>query len=301
MFCKSLRGIVKLCIFICILFITVANSARILVCVPSPSISHTVVFTPFIKELLKRGHEVVFITTDSIYPKGASPANLTEIDTHDVSYKIWTDIRQTINTATGAKEDLYEQFKYIFSTIRKSFEKQVLHPETQELIKGKVTFDLLIIESCAKSALSLSHVFKAPVILMSSFGSYHDNYDLMGAPKYPRILYPYSMQQKLNNMTVLDKVKVLWDMYNIEELFWQLREEENDMVKRLFGPDTPTLEEMGDNVHMLFLNVYPVWEMNRPVPPGVVFIGGIHKKPQKELPKVSCSMKSFNLLRLSFI
>lgn len=284
----------KLIALFSVLFcITKSDGARILVCVPTPSISHQVVFYPLIKELLKRNHDVVFITTDSMYSKGKTPANLTEIDTHDASYKLWRDIILTTNSTTGTKEDQLNQVSNVFKMVKNSFEVQVLTPEVQDLVYGKVHFDLLIIEACAKSALSLSHVFKAPVILMSSFGSHQDNYELIGAPKYPRLLHPYCMHQKVNNMTILDKIRVLWDVYNIEAMFSRLRVEENRLVKKLFGPDTPTLEEMGNNVHMLFLNVYPIWEMNRPVPPGVVFIGGIHQKSQKELPKVSKNTRKY--------
>ncbi|XP_028167287.1 UDP-glucuronosyltransferase 2B4-like [Ostrinia furnacalis] len=36
---------------------------------------------------------------------------------------------------------------------------------------------------------------------------------------------------------------------------------------------------------MMFLNVHPMWDSNRPVPPNVVHLGGMHQKPAKDLPK----------------
>ncbi|KAJ8708420.1 hypothetical protein PYW07_010545 [Mythimna separata] len=56
------------------------------------------------------------------------------------------------------------------------------------------------------------------------------------------------------------------------------------MIRKHFGPDTPHISEFYENVHMLFLNVHPVFEGIRPVPPTVVYTGGLHQKPIKELP-----------------
>nr|XP_049706113.1 UDP-glycosyltransferase UGT5 isoform X4 [Helicoverpa armigera] len=56
------------------------------------------------------------------------------------------------------------------------------------------------------------------------------------------------------------------------------------MIKKNFGEDTPALSELNNNVDMLFINIHPVFEGIRPVPPSVVYMGGLHQKPEKELP-----------------
>ncbi|CAH2058052.1 unnamed protein product, partial [Iphiclides podalirius] len=35
---------------------------------------------------------------------------------------------------------------------------------------------------------------------------------------------------------------------------------------------------------MLFLNIHPIWDNNRPVPPSIIYTGGLHQEPQKKLP-----------------
>lgn len=37
---------------------------------------------------------------------------------------------------------------------------------------------------------------------------------------------------------------------------------------------------------LLSLNVNPLWNLNQPVPPGIVYLGGMHQKSKKDLPKV---------------
>ncbi|KAJ8708781.1 hypothetical protein PYW08_010163 [Mythimna loreyi] len=64
----------------------------------------------------------------------------------------------------------------------------------------------------------------------------------------------------------------------------EIEDAENEMGKKLFGAKIPTISELKNNVDMLFLNTHPIWEGNRPVPSSVVFMGGLHQKPQKELP-----------------
>ncbi|OWR46327.1 UDP-glycosyltransferase UGT33J1 [Danaus plexippus plexippus] len=59
---------------------------------------------------------------------------------------------------------------------------------------------------------------------------------------------------------------------------------ENILLEKLFGSDIPPLHELANNVNLLFLNVHPIWIDNQPVPPNVVFIGGIHKQPPEEIP-----------------
>nr|XP_049705877.1 UDP-glycosyltransferase UGT5 isoform X4 [Helicoverpa armigera] len=56
------------------------------------------------------------------------------------------------------------------------------------------------------------------------------------------------------------------------------------MIRKNFGEDTPALSELNNNVDMLFINIHPVFEGIRPVPPSVVYMGGLHQKPEKELP-----------------
>lgn len=78
-----------------------SEAARILAVFPVSLISHQTVFCPFTQELAKQGHEVVVITTDPTVPKGGAPSNLTEINVHDISYKIWGD--QFMATSRGKK------------------------------------------------------------------------------------------------------------------------------------------------------------------------------------------------------
>nr|AGG36457.1 glycosyltransferase 2 [Chilo suppressalis] len=275
-------GVVK---FLCIILFFASNNeaARILAYFPTPSISHQVVFRPLLQELAKHGHELIVITTDPAFPKGQTPANYTEIDVHDLSYKAWKEHFLAI-TSKGSK-DSFSQIKVAFHLIARIFKEQMQSDEVQAVLKDtSKKFDLLLVEALAKPALSLTHVLKAPLIQISSLGGTNDNYEVAGAPLHP-ILYPTFFRQKLYNLTFWEKARELYNHYKYMGWFNRFEAYENELIRKVFGAEVPDLSELGENVDMLFLNVNPIWEDNRPLPPNVITMGGLHQAPMKKLPQ----------------
>ncbi|KAL0860381.1 hypothetical protein ABMA27_009780 [Loxostege sticticalis] len=257
-----------------------SDAAKILAYFPTPSFSHQIVFRPLTEELARRGHEVTVVTTDPEFTKTTAPANLTEIDVHDLSYSVWRE--HFLKTSTGNKNDLYNQLKVIFEIMNEIIEKQLLCDEVKKVIDTKNKYDLVIIEAYPRQPLVLSHLFKVPMILFSSFGSSFINYQTMGAPTH-ELLYPLNIRQRLYNLTMWEKVTDLYSVYRLKNFYERFEDNENAMLRRVFG-DVPSLDELKNNVDLLFLNIHPIWEGIRPVPPNVVHIRGIHEKPQKQLP-----------------
>ncbi|XP_013168811.1 PREDICTED: UDP-glucuronosyltransferase 2B15-like [Papilio xuthus] len=268
--------------FVVLLLVIIGDfvkSANILAVYPCPSISHQVVFRPITLELLKRGHKVTVVTSDPMYPKGGHE-NLTEIDVHDRSYAALK--KYFVSHVTGSNWDLLNQVKGILDLLSVSFEELMKTKEVQDLINSKEKFDLILLESIYPQGLAISHTFKAPTILISSFGPYVDSYNIMGIPTNP-ILYNHMFRQRLYNLTLLDK---LTEFYNQLVIHYELkkREEiENDLLKKYFGPDIPSLGVLKNYADMLFINIHPVWEGNTPVPPNVIHMGGLHMKKPKKL------------------
>ncbi|XP_013168849.1 PREDICTED: UDP-glucuronosyltransferase 2B15-like isoform X2 [Papilio xuthus] len=271
----------KSVIYLLCFTITWIESARILAMFPTPSISHQVVFRPLTQELVKRGHEVIVITPDPAFPKGQAPKNLTEIDVHDISYSKWKTLMGRIK---DVGRDVIEQLDVFIDSNNAIFEEQIKINSVQEILKYKEDyFDLILIEACVRPAIGLSYVFKAPVIQVSSFGAVMDNYYVMGSPTHP-FLYPGMVRDRLYNLTIWEKIKQLRKEF-ITAMYTYNLEKDNEILKRLFGQNVPTVDELSNNVAMLFLNYHPIWDSNRPAPPGVIYMGGLHQNPQKELPK----------------
>ncbi|XP_026735468.1 UDP-glucuronosyltransferase 2C1-like [Trichoplusia ni] len=273
-----------LCLLTCfILTVHTNEAARILAVIPTPSISHQVVFRPLIQELAKRGHDVTIITTDPAFPKGGAPANLTEIDVHDISYQLYEQI--LTDMPRGKKNDIQSQTAAFTSFIAKAVDIQLSDEGVRKLIEDKnQKFDLLILEAWVRPALVFTYIYDAPVILMSSFGALFDNDAMVGTPTHP-ILYPTVFRQRLNNLTMWEKITEMYSHYRIQNAFYELRHFEDKILQKHFGPNIPSVMELSNNVDMLFLNLYPVFEGIRPVPPNVIYTGGLHQNPVKDLPQ----------------
>lgn len=259
------------------------EAARILAVFPTPSISHQIVFRPLIHELAKRGHNVTVLTTDPAFPQGESPENLTEIDLHDLSYEKW---QQFLDTSKGKKEDLLLQVIMLFDVLTEIFEEQMTTPEVKHILnQSEDAYDLLLIEAFVRPALSLTHKFKAPAIVISSFAPMIDNYEAVGACTH-FFLFPSVGRQRLHNLTLWDKAVELFNHLVMVYVYEEHEKMENKAIRRIFGPDTPSVTALSNNIDMVFTNIHPILEGNVPVPQSVVHIWGIHEKPQKELPKV---------------
>ncbi|CAG4992156.1 unnamed protein product [Colias eurytheme] len=260
------------------------DAGRILVVVPTPSVSHQVVFQPLTQALVDRGHDVVVITTEPLYKNNDGPPNLTEIDVRDISYEVWKKKFMT-NTAIGKKKYLIQTVELFVEQFAKAFEVQLQSDKVKRLVNGELgNFDLLILEASVRPAFIFSHIFNAPVIQMSTFGAMLNSNDIVGAPSHP-LLYPWNLHQRLYNLTILEKVQELvkhWQIYNMYRAYENI---EDEMLRNILGPNIPSLQELSTNVHMLFYNSDPIWSDSQPVPPNVVYVGGINKKPGKELPK----------------
>ncbi|CAH2098315.1 unnamed protein product [Euphydryas editha] len=263
--------------FISVFF--VSESANILGVFPTASISHQVVFRPLMLELAKR-HNVTMITTDPAYPKGQTPQNFTEIDVHDISYDHWNNYLKVNRYEKG----LIEYTKLLCDLLLRLVEKQIKSAEVQKLLQENKKFDLIFVESYIRPALIFAHIYDAPVIEFSSLSGFVSAFEMIGAATHP-LIYPNPMHRRIYNLTLWEKVKKLYTHYSIEHIFNQHVHTENELLKTMFGPDTPDLNDLRRKVQMLFLNVRSIWDFNRPVPPNVVYLGGLHQNPQRELPE----------------
>ncbi|CAF4941949.1 unnamed protein product [Pieris macdunnoughi] len=179
--------------------ITFNDSARILGIFPTPATSHQGAFRPIIHELARRGHQVTVLTTDPAFPKDKPLPNLREIDVHELLY---ADKDKWLEKSKNSKDGFLKELKDRFERITVLAEMQIQVPEFKKLYKQK--FDLLLVESYVRPLLGLSHVFKVPVIQISSLGVGHSVYNSFGAPYHP-LLYHSLVSQKLYNLTLFEK------------------------------------------------------------------------------------------------
>ncbi|XP_050356434.1 UDP-glucosyltransferase 2-like [Nymphalis io] len=257
------------------------ESARILAYFPTPSISHQIVFRHITKELARRGHEVTVVTTDPM-PTEQVPANMTEIDVHDVSYKHWEEL---FLIHKGKKQDVLNQMNKLFEKLATVINIQMETPNVRKVLrnKDKKYFDLLLLEAICRPLIGLAHMFDAPIITISSFGAVPHQYEIFGAPMHP-LIYPTPGSFRSYNLNLWEKGFELMKYFISEYMISSTKDFDVMIMKKTFGNDVPTIEELAKRIQMLFLNEHPIWAENHPIPPSIVFIGGIHQSGVKELP-----------------
>ncbi|XP_075990407.1 UDP-glucosyltransferase 2-like [Anticarsia gemmatalis] len=266
------------------------DSARILGIFPIPSISHQVVFRALMLELGRRGHELVIITPNPALPKERPPDNITEIDTGQ-AYQLMARLLQEVQGNKTLKRGVVMDIECMFTgdsvkgmmeLISYQFElgevKKILDDKSQK-------FDLVFVEAIANYHLVVSNIFNAPAILFSSFYGFPEHYDILGAVAWHPIFYPNFYRHKYKNLSFWEKIEGIYLEWKIFRMIVTREEKENDMLKRRFGPEAPTIEDMRKNIQMLFVNSHPIFGNNRPVPPSVVYLGALHLQPVKELPQ----------------
>ncbi|XP_045519845.1 UDP-glycosyltransferase UGT5-like [Pieris brassicae] len=262
--------------------LTVANTAKILAVFPTPSVSHQVVFRPLMQELARRGHDLTIITTDPIYSAGNSPKNFTEIDVRDISYRVMKE-NLTYNVKLGKKSDIYDQMERFVVMNTNLASVQLKHQRIQDLINGQEKFDLIFVEAWQTHAYYYSYIFKAPVILISSYGMFGNEDTAVGALTHP-FLFPKLIQQRTYNLTFWEKAQELYRNLFFRRLWSSMEIDDGNIWRQILGINVPDFKEINNNIDMMFLNAHPMWISNQPLPPNVITIWGIYKNQRKALP-----------------
>ncbi|XP_075988244.1 UDP-glucosyltransferase 2-like [Anticarsia gemmatalis] len=232
------------------------------------------VFYPILGELAKKEHQLVFITSHKIQEK-IDLENIEVINLQDVNYD---EMLSKMAPKTG--NSIYDDFKNKMEVLADVFETQMKNKKVQNLIKSQ-SFDLLLLQAESHSALIWSHIYKVPVIQISSGGLKLNSREDFGIPEH--VLYPEDFSEKVYNLSVFDTLTRLYKRYYLQNILIENELAENERLSRLF-PGVPPLSELKKNAGLLLLNVNSFWEKNRPLPRNVVYFGHALQKPEKELP-----------------
>ncbi|XP_023937620.2 UDP-glucosyltransferase 2 [Bicyclus anynana] len=271
-----------ICVLILFQLLVISRTAKILAVFPVPVLSHQLVFRELTQELARRGHHVTIVTGIPLYPKGQAPANYTEIDIRPVTDNVRANL---LNEDIKSSDDIIAQFEVTFKAVTKIIEGLLELKDVENLIQDKSAhFDVIFVEDCVKASLIFSHIFNAPVIQISSFGGTFKTFEAVGASTHP-FLYPLAVRRKYNDLSIQEYISEFYLLYKIAKLFNDAETLETEIVRKRFGKNTPSIHDLQKNIHMLFLNIHPIWDSNRPVPPNVIYLGGLHQKVLKELPE----------------
>ncbi|AGR56885.1 egt [Hemileuca sp. nucleopolyhedrovirus] len=265
----------------------VTDSAKILAIFPTPCYSHQSVFKVYIEALADRGHEVVVVkpTTKVRYN---DDKNIVEIDaslSDNYFAKLVHDSMSFRKRGLVADSDTVTAYNYmgLVRMLRDQFDL----PEVKKLIENRhlFRFDVLITEAFLDYTLIFSHLFgDIPVIQVSSGYGVPENFETMGAVSRHPVYYPNLWRDRFRDMNIWETIREIYMELRLQNEFSVLLAEQNNLLKMQFGANVPALEKLRDNVEMLFVNVHPFFDNNRPVPPNVQYLGGLHLHDKRVKP-----------------
>lgn len=164
-------------------------------------------------------------------------------------------------------------------------EETFTHPEVQQLLNSNQTFDLIVIDWFYNEAtLIFGHIYKAPVIFISSFGNMLLLNDITGN------VLPYSYVPGAGLYATDDlsfNHRVVMTLFNIFYVLYTPRKHNAhyEILKRHFD-NPPAIEKLKENVALVLSNSHFSFETPRPYTPNIIPVGGFHVEEPKELPKV---------------
>lgn len=283
-------------------FYTKVFAANILAVFPTPSYSHHSVFKVYIRALAEKGHNIVVLksTTRINYDNTNDEDDLLklEYDFHqhrrhyhrgnisEIDASLSEEYFQTLMKSAGAfrKRGIVADVDTVtaqnYMGMIKMISDQFDLPQVRRFIEqSRDSFDLLITEAFFDYPLVFSYLFdNIPVIQISSGHGVAENFETMGAVSRHPIYYPNLWRSKISNLSTWQTIAQIFTELRLQREFSILIEEQDKMLKQQFGHDTPTIEKLRENVQLLLINTHAIFDNNRPVPPSVQYLGGLHLK-----------------------
>ncbi|XP_040603237.1 UDP-glucuronosyltransferase 2B1 isoform X2 [Mesocricetus auratus] len=259
--------------------------------------SHWINIKMILDELLQRGHEVTVLTSSASVL--IEPSNESSINFEIYSVPLGKDELQYIFqkwvtewTYDFQKYSLwtyYSKMQKVFSEysdIIESFCKTVvLNKSLMKKLKGS-RFDVVLADAIGPCGELLAELLKIPLVYSLRFfpGYTYEKYS--GGLPLPPSYVPVVLSELTDHMTFVERVKNMLQVLYFDFWFQVFNVKSwNQFYSDVLGRPTTVYEMMG-KADIWLLRTY--WDLEFPHPflPNFDFVGGLHCKPAKSLPKV---------------
>ncbi|XP_017786762.1 PREDICTED: UDP-glucuronosyltransferase 2A3-like [Nicrophorus vespilloides] len=259
----------------------VADGAKILGFFSLPCYSHQVTFNSLSRELSLRGHQLTVITPNPINDPTLS--NLTEIDLHDASYRVFDKYNisrlSIMDEKDGNRMDIFMELSY--DLIR----AQLSHPRVAEIIRNDAgeEFDLCLIEYIIPGPYPLIDVYKCPMIAVSSMPTMIYGHETIGNPNHPSVFPDINLPMP-SILNLFQRVQsfLFWvsnrlSMNDIDFKF-------DSLLREFYNQSTRSVSELKLDIDLVIANANPILNVPRPTVPNYIKLAGLHLHPPKPLP-----------------
>lgn len=260
-----------------------AVSYRILGLFIHPGRSHYIVYSPLMKGLALKGHNVTVV---SYFPEKNEIPNYT-----DLSFDLELDITESFNASRYEPINYWSHFREMFELA--SWGNAACEGALGDSVIDRVLelhktdpFDLVITEFFETDCmLGVIYKMQVPFIGLSSCALMPWHTDRIGTPGTPShiasefvgLTEEMSYYERFVSYTVTTSVKYLYRFL--------VERKDNYMLAQKFGPGIPDVHEIAKNTSFIFVNQHFSLHQPRPTSPNLIEIGGIHIQEPKPLEK----------------
>ncbi|KAJ8948058.1 hypothetical protein NQ314_008484 [Rhamnusium bicolor] len=248
-----------------LIVVSYSDGANILAIVPTPSYSHQIAYTHVWKELSLRGHKVTLITTDPL--KDPKLTNLTEIDMK-WTYSFASNIKEIVEDTLT----MWNLYDVNLDITLKVAEALLSHYAVQDLLQHRTNFDVVLVEFFYPELLAFAEIYGCPKILISSLDTNPYFHKKMGNPSHPA-LHPDFATPFFGTLNFRERIiSALFTLYLSIFYEYKIIPEKQKLLNKYFGT-AKSVEELVDDVDMIFLNVNPVIQGSKALGPTTINTG----------------------------
>nr|XP_020139849.1 UDP-glucuronosyltransferase 2B4-like isoform X3 [Microcebus murinus] len=258
--------------------------------------SHWMNMKTILDELVQRGHEVTVLTHSVsilVDPKQATsikfevfPTSLTKSDFEDVIIQLinkWIyDLpKDTFWSYFSQVQEITWKFSEIMMKICKD---AVLNKKLMTRLQES-KFDVVLADAITPCGELLAEILKTPLVYSLRYSPGYQFEKSSGGLLFPPSYVPVVLSELNDQMTFMERVKNMIYVLYFDFWFQTFNMKEWDhFYSEVLGRPT-TLYETMKRADMWLIRTYWDLEFPRPLLPNIEFVGGLHCKPAKTLPK----------------
>ncbi|XP_059015986.1 UDP-glucuronosyltransferase 2B31-like [Mustela lutreola] len=258
--------------------------------------SHWINIKTILDELVQRGHEVTVLTSAAsilINPNISSaikyetfPTSILKDDFKNFFSKtldmwIYNLPRNTFWTYFSQMQEILWKFS---DAIQKLCEDVVLNRKLMTKLQES-RFDVILADTVGPCGELLAELLRIPLVYSLRFSPGYAFEKQSGGLSFPPSYVPVILSELSDQMTFMERVKNMIYVLYFDLWFQTFNEKSWDQFySEVLGRPT-TLSELRGKAQIWLIRTYWDIEFPRPLLPNFEFVGGLHCKPAKPLPK----------------
>ncbi|XP_066242119.1 UDP-glucuronosyltransferase 2B31-like [Saccopteryx leptura] len=257
--------------------------------------SHWINMKTILDELVQRGHEVIVLTSEAAilvdFSKGSAikfeiyPTSLTKDDFENFFMKMvskWTDLpKDRFWTYISAVQEIVSKYSDCVQTLCKDV---VLNKKLMTKLQES-KFDVILADLALPCGELLAELLKIPLVYSFRLSPGNTFERQSGHLPFIPSYVPVVLSELSDQMTFMERVKNMMYVGFFDFCFQTFNQKRwGQFYSEVLGRPT-TLSELMGKAEIWLIRTYWDIEFPRPLLPHFIFVGGLHCKPAKPLPK----------------